>query len=138
MKASIATLLMLGLGVCPLSLMAQQRPAPVPPPSAEVMRLCKSSESLIEDALKAIAFENVAGILDNSAPRETNRQLRVLAATGSIQIQQAHMQELRCAPIVLPISHLYYSSAALACALAKGDEAKCDRKAWVRAEPKSE
>lgn len=118
----------------------RQAAAQAASPNAEVLRLCKSVEGLIEDGLKAIAYESFSGILDNSAPRETNRQLKIVAATTGIQIHQAHMQSLGCPPILTPLTHTPYVSAALTCSLAKGDESKekCDRKSWVRTQPKPE
>jgi hypothetical protein len=104
--------------------------------------LCKSAESLIEDHLKSIAYDSVAGITDNSAPRETNRQLKVVAATNQIQIQQLHMQSLQCPAIQWSISHSAFTSAALGCSLAStsNDEykEKCNRKNWSRTVNKSE
>ena len=133
----------IALAIIGNSLTAQTNPRQVAPnqvvqPSAEVLRLCKSAEGLLEDGLKAIAYESFAGILDNSAPRETNRQLKIVAATTGIQVQQAHLQSLGCPALLLPITHAPYISAAISCSLAKGDEIKekCDRKSWVRSQSK--
>lgn len=104
--------------------------------------MCKSAESLIEDHLKSIAYDSVAGITDNSAPRETNRQLKVVAATNQILIQQLHMQSLHCPAIQWSISHSAFTSAALNCSLAStsNDEykEKCNRKNWARTLNKNE
>jgi hypothetical protein len=104
--------------------------------------LCKSAESLIEDHLKSIAYDSVAGITDNSAPRETNRQLKVVAATNQVQIQQLHMHSLHCPAIQWSISHTSYTAAAFGCSVAStsNDEfkEKCNRKNWSRSATKSD
>ena len=117
-----------------------QQPATVLSESTKA--LCKTAESLIEELLKSIAYESVAGIGDNSAPRETNRQLKVVAATNQLHIQQFHMQSLQCPAIQWSISHSAFTSAALGCSLASttNDEykEKCNRKNWARTVNKSE
>jgi hypothetical protein len=110
--------------------------------SESTKALCKTAESLIEELLKSIAYESVAGIGDNSAPRETNRQLKVVAATNQLHIQQFHMQSLQCPAIQWSISYSAFTSAALGCSLASttNDEykEKCNRKNWSRTVNKSE
>jgi hypothetical protein len=133
--------LFVGIGLCLLALgasaqnrTATAKPSTVVEASPETLRLCKLAEGQIEDALKAIAFEGVAGILDNSAPRESNRQLRITAATMNIQVQQIHMNSLGCPAIQWTLAPSIYGTAPMACALASGESTKekCDRKLWVR------
>ena len=104
--------------------------------------LCKTAESIIEEQLKSIAYESVAGIGDNSAARETNRQLKVVAATNQLHTQQLHMQSLQCPAIRWNITHTVFISDALGCSLAStsNDEykEKCNRKNWSRTTNKSE
>ena len=104
--------------------------------------LCKNAESLIEDSLKTIAYENTSGMGDNSAPRETNRQLRIVAASNVIYTQQLHMQSLQCPSIQWSISYLPFTSFALTCSLAiarnEDYKEKCNRKSWSRENGKSE
>jgi phosphoserine aminotransferase len=84
---------------------AQTKPAqqPIQQPVAVISEstkaLCKTAELIIEESLTTISNETISGIADNSAPRETNRQLRVVAATNQILIQQLHMQSLQCPAI---------------------------------------
>lgn len=115
---------------------------PVTVLSESTKALCKTAESLIEELLKSIAYESVAGIGDNSAPRETIRQLKVVAATNQLHIQQFHMQSMQCPAIQWSISHSAFTSAALGCSLASttNDEykEKCNRKNWSRTVNKSE
>jgi len=98
--------------------------------------LCQASESFIEEGLKTIAFENVSGIMDNSAPREANRQLKIVAAGNFITSQLIHMQTLQCPPLQWSISHSVFVSSALECSLAisrsEDYKDKCNRKNWIK------
>lgn len=110
--------------------------------SENTKSLCRASEGYIEENLKSIAYENISGIGDNSAPRETNRQLKINAAGNQITNQLIHMQSLQCPAIQWSITHTVFTSYAIECSLAvtrnEDYKEKCNRKNWTRTPPKSE
>lgn len=120
-------------------------PALVTPPQARVPAtsppapdpLCDRIQAGIEVALKEIAYNSLSGFLDNSAPRETNRQTKINGYWQSIEVQLLHANALRCpAPTRLLVWDAY-KRAALFCyteeRASRGREA-CDRNSWLRDE----
>lgn len=103
---------------------------------------CKELTAAVEASQKELAFQHVDGLLDNSAARETNRQLRSLNELQAIRANLVLMQSARCAMPAQPIdsSGSEFISAALDCKLAiekngvQADEAKvaCKRSDWSR------
>lgn len=102
--------------------------------------LCRALDALIEDGLKTIALETSGGSLDDSAPRESNRQLRSIAAHMQVQIQLTQMQMLRCAPPVRVLDPKAFNDQAIGCAISQRTSVKtaerCDKSLWQR-EPQS-
>ena len=77
------------------------------------------------------------GIADDSAPRETNRQLRALNARMEQLIVIQQMQSIGCKLPEQISSVGHYLSPALDCATAtlrgNSESPKCDRNTWVPA-----
>ena len=79
-------------------------------------QLCQQFDSQIRLAEQNIASEFAEGIGDNSAPRATNRELRVNTYWTQIHVNLVQAQSNRCPPITRVISGSHYLSAALTCA----------------------
>lgn len=102
--------------------------------------LCSRLSDRIESVIKEISFESAAGIGDSSTPRETARQLRIVADYSALQLALSQQQAAKCKPFVEAVSGNEYSSAATKCARASQSTSRtydeidtaCDRKAWRR------
>ena len=103
---------------------------------------CKELAAAIEASQKELAFQHVDALLDNSAPRETNRQLRALNELQAIRANLVLMQSAKCPMSTDPIDSggSQFISAAVDCKLAmekngiQADETKaaCKRSDWAR------
>jgi hypothetical protein len=102
---------------------------------------CKELAAAIADSEKAIAGQFSQGIGDDSAPRETTRQLRVSNELAAIQINLVLMERQKCPLPTDPVdTHgTVYLSPALDCARitmsgtpAEAKEA-CNTSNWKRA-----
>ncbi|MFZ6745254.1 hypothetical protein ACO0LC_18675 [Undibacterium sp. JH2W] len=103
---------------------------------------CEQLSIAVEGGVKELAYYEMTGILDNSAPRETNRKLNQVLQMGAIQANLLLMQANKCVLPKLPISETAYRANALQCELASGRAsrskegntplAECDRAAWSR------
>ena len=137
---------------------AQKKPAATPDaPSAgaplgeSTVAACNAFLLSIDNNLKAIAAEDSDGFMDNSAPRETNRQLRMIGLRQSNQIALMQMSSMRCSLPTDLLSDNAYSVAAMVCAMSKRanaatvsmggkvspdktqeTESQCDRSKWPR------
>lgn len=99
--------------------------------------LCKALDALIEDSLKTVAFESNSGTFDDSAARETNRQLRAIAAYAQLQMQLMHMQMIKCEAPVRILDPKAFNDHAISCVIAQRASARdakerCDRTLWQR------
>lgn len=102
---------------------------------------CKELAAAIADSEKAIARQFAQGVGDDSAPRDTTRQLRVSNELAAIQINLMLMERQKCPLPTDPIdTHgTVYLSPALDCARiamngtpAEAKEA-CNTSDWKRA-----
>jgi hypothetical protein len=97
--------------------------------------LCKQLDAHIQREEKDIAAEIASGMGDNSAPRETTRQLRISNSWSAIHVAMVNMQANHCPPIGRDISDTTYIVAALACATdrlagATSSPPSCNRTDW--------
>lgn len=76
---------------------------------------CKQFVEAIDATLKLAASDYSEGFLDNSAPRETNRQLRLALAMSQINANIQLMSENKCPAISEPIDVAVYFAAAIEC-----------------------
>jgi hypothetical protein len=102
--------------------------------------VCDRLNANIESNLKDLAFERTSGLIDNSAPRETNRQLKASSALAAIQLTINQQQIAKCKPYVEPVTGKEYEAAASKCYLAFQTGQKesikdaCDRSIWAKAQ----
>lgn len=103
---------------------------------AEAQQQCSAFEGLIDGSLKNMALEVAMGIGDNSAPRETNRLLRINNELQSINAYLTLMTQNKCPPVKYAISAAPYSIQAAECRLAtlnsEDKSPACDMKNWQR------
>lgn len=96
--------------------------------------LCRQLEGQIRLAEMNMAAEFAEGVGDNSAPRETTRQLRIGNQWAAVQAHLATMQANSCAPISRAISGSRYIGAALACSTdrlrGQSNPESCKRSTW--------
>jgi hypothetical protein len=76
---------------------------------------CKGFADAIDGRMKMAAYDYSDGLMDNSAPRETNRQLRLALAMTEIGIQVQLMGQHKCPPINKPINIDTYFASAIEC-----------------------
>jgi len=112
----------------------QTKPAGKSQPVEPASPLCAETAELIEDALKEMALGRYGALGDNSAPRESNRQLRVVAASTTITNLLLQRQSLGCPAYTKSLSPDAYRVAAAECSLATGSSAaaKCVTSSWRR------
>lgn len=111
--------------------------------SAMAQSICAPISESIENRLKKIASELYGeGMTDNSAPRETNRLLRVQNEIGMISVEVNLMAQNKCPPLKEPIDAAYYASTAMQCGIKTRmatDKTsvveECNRKKWTRSQP---
>lgn len=98
-------------------------------------RLCEVYSDLYEGANKELASIAVSGIGDDSAPRETNRQLKKLNERIFQLITVTQMQFHGCTVPKVPSSDIAYIIDAIECStsrLTEGlDTPECDRSSWT-------
>lgn len=103
---------------------------------------CKAFESEIDMSLKRIAKEMAPSLpLDNSAPRETMRQLIMNNHWQSISVNVNLMSQNKCPPLKMPPIPEEYSGAAVICSLSKiattsKGESACDLQTWQKNKPR--
>jgi hypothetical protein len=97
---------------------------------------CETLAAAVEAGVRDLAFYSIDGTFDNSAVRETNRQLQKVVASNLIQANLTLMQANRCALPRLPVDEGAYRSAALKCFTATkpkdGVAPECVRPTWTR------
>lgn len=107
-------------------------------PSGEV---CENLGTAIESGMKELSFIRVDGAADNSAARESNRQLEKVVVTNLMQLNIGLMQANRCNLPKTPFSDSAYYLSALSCSnallkaqLDRSSESpvECDRSKWSR------
>ena len=98
--------------------------------------VCDSLAASVEEGVKDLSHYRFDGAFDNSAVRETNRQLQKVVTTNLIQANLTLMQANKCVLPKLPINDYAYRSAALKCATStkpKDEVApECVRPNWTR------
>jgi hypothetical protein len=102
---------------------------------------CEALAGAIEGGLKALSFISANGMGDNSAARESNRQLEKVVETNLMQMNLGLLQANRCpAPKGPLVDNVYYLDA-LKCSNAlmrgrnendKNNPPECDRSKWKR------
>jgi hypothetical protein len=106
---------------------------------AAAQQTCANYESAIDTGLKFIALEKAEGIGDNSAPRETNRQLKIANELAVIQANLALLIASKCPPPARSLNTSAYFLPAMKCSTArmKGEQkpAACELKDWKRDAP---
>lgn len=104
--------------------------------AAPVKPVCEQLIKQLDTYDKQQASGEAGGIGDNSAPRETNRLLRVLILTQNRQTTITLMGQNGCAPVGSADRSIDYFSAAISCETAKikGDRnpPECDTNMWTR------
>lgn len=103
---------------------------------------CEALGLAVEGGVKELSFYEVTGILDNSAPRETNRKLNQVLQMGGIQANLLLMQANKCALPKTPVSEIAYRANAFQCEFASSRVSRskdvttqipeCDRATWNR------
>jgi hypothetical protein len=78
--------------------------------------LCSQLDSHIRQEQKLIASETAQGFGDNSAPRETSRQLRISNSWAAISVAMLNMQANRCPALGRDVSDVAYLIPAMNCA----------------------
>lgn len=116
-------------------------------PSSSSSSLCSQYKDEIELSLQNIASENASSVADNSAPRETYRQLKINNELHRVSINLELMQKNACSVSGLTIPHRAYAVSAMDCQAANSDRllnamrngtvqadapVDCDRKNWER------
>jgi hypothetical protein len=102
--------------------------------------VCERLSAAVEDGVKELSQIRVDGLTDDSAPRETNRQLEKVITTNLMQMHLTLMQANKC---TLPKTTFYdtaYYTDALSCATARlkarADDKEtppdCVRSKWTR------
>lgn len=76
---------------------------------------CQRLGQSIETSLKLIGKDMVASVNDDSAPRETNRQLRYANELAQVAINLQLMTQNKCAQRKEPIDSTTYYGAAMLC-----------------------
>ena len=98
-------------------------------------RLCEIYENLYDGANKKLAAIAAEGILDDSAPRETNRQTRALNQRIFQLILIFQMQAHKCDIPKFPSSGTGYMADALECQtrlmFGPSEHPDCDRSKWT-------
>lgn len=95
--------------------------------------LCDRLTKAIVASEKTVALEMTAGLGDDSAPRETSRQLRAANAWTAITTNLHQMELNRCAPLARVVGPDPYTFAAAKCALDSRLESSpdsCKTAAW--------
>jgi hypothetical protein len=102
---------------------------------------CDNLAAAVESGAKELSFIRVDGAADNSAARESNRQLQKVVATNLMQMNLSLMQANRCNLPRVPFSDSSYYLSALSCSTAllksqlnqvSDSPAECDRSKWTR------
>lgn len=95
---------------------------------------CPDFDAAIDKLTKNIALSSAEGLVENSAPRQTNRELRINNQLQLININLSLMAQNKCAARKAPVNPMVYLSEALDCATAqlKGeqDSPACDMTKW--------
>ena len=101
------------------------------PAMAQEIDKCTFYENAYVNGNKQLSMISAKGFLDNSAPRETNRQLQALnEKIGQLIIIQ-QMQDIGCNLPEQTSSADYYGAIALACTLGnKSKSPECDPETW--------
>jgi hypothetical protein len=111
------------------------------PAWSQLSQVCQQFEWQIRTAEMNLAAELADGFGDNSAPRETNRQLRYANSWASVQTHLGLMAANKCPLFSRPITATTYLTAALECATARlkaeKDSPKCRRNLWKADPPPS-
>lgn len=102
--------------------------------------ICDRLSDRIESAIKEISYETFSGIGDNSAPREANRQLKIIAGYNALQLTVLQQQAAKCKPYLEPVNGVEYKNDALKCTQASASASRtydeieqvCARKSWKR------
>jgi hypothetical protein len=99
---------------------------------ANAETLCQQLENSIEPTIKAVAMIKAGGFSDNSAPRETSRQIQVNNELQLISMHLTLLAQNKCPPRSTPVDPSIYMMDALECATAtgKGREVACDMRTW--------
>lgn len=96
--------------------------------------LCEECEKSIDHSLKLIASYYADGIADDSAPRETSRQLKMNNEYFKIMINLQLMESNNCKPINHTLNYTKYLKDAIECATQKlmgnYDSPECDINSW--------
>lgn len=109
-----------------------------PVASAQSSNACSAFLTEVDRQEKELAFLQVDGLADNSAPRASYRQQKRSNALALIAINVELMSQNKCPPLSGPVDEFAYILAATACATAelerKPDEIKqkCERQSWQR------
>jgi len=101
---------------------------------------CEQLGAAVEDGVMELTFIRVDGVTDNSAARETNRQLQKVVVTNLMQMHLTLMAANKCPLPKTTFSDGAYYLDALNCstALLKAKQSdkdmppECDRRKWVR------
>jgi hypothetical protein len=99
---------------------------------------CKEFAAAIDSSQKIMAVEYAVSVADNSAARETSRQLRVSNEIAAIMVNMKMMEAMKCPLPSTPIDTIgmVYLDQAIACHLATvrdgadSAKAKCKRSDW--------
>lgn len=104
--------------------------------SAFAQQVCADFDTAIDSSLKSIALEKARGIGDDSAPRETNRRVRISNELAMIQMNLSLMAQNKCAPLRSPINDSGYMSNAMECITARMQDQTsppaCEFKEWKK------
>ncbi|WP_124081511.1 hypothetical protein [Pigmentiphaga humi] len=101
---------------------------------------CTALSGEVDAGLKELAMDRLY-VIDDSAPRETNRKLSAIYDLNVIQANIALMAANKCNPIAQPISDRAYHDAAYACdreaeSMSGSSDLKpapkCDRSTWQK------
>jgi len=95
---------------------------------------CASLNSQFESSNKELSYLNTSGLTDDSAPRETNRQLKAVNERLAQSMVLDRMIQAKCALPSQLSDDVYYWKPAFDCAMARGDadiKEKCDRSKWT-------
>jgi hypothetical protein len=102
---------------------------------------CDALSKEFELNVKEIAFADVDGIFDDSAPRATIRKMEKVFQASALQSNLLLMQANKCPPPKAPVNAMAYRESAILCAIAsskaqragdKGEILECDRDKWAR------
>ncbi len=98
--------------------------------AADNAKLCEAYNNTYTEANKNLAMITADGISDNSAPRETNRQLETLNQRTLQLMLIQQMEAHGCRVPKLISTGGGYLGNALACSLKSYDSPECDRQKW--------